>query len=486
MPHFAFSFTNLCRVGTSLNSESLIRYYNSEVVTKVLSVILAAENSSAYADICRGISKYWDVPLIDMQPGRPGPVWDPFVDKEPRLCYPPCLTSSKRTGSVFNDANGVHEFTNAPEVSPNDRVVFSQKDLCIKEEVNDSTIETVDKANLLTEDHDLCKNWVPVAANRTLSSVKEKQLALKTANLTVQNIPSMSVPTNFSEQLDSGSGSVVTETSYSSQTVSAERLILLETATCGSVNENVTSKEATSGSNFLTKESVSLANESRLVCHINDEKCRIISQRNSQLPTVFKPQAYINQYTQGDVAASAAANLAVLASEESKVSESHISSNPKRTVAANTALQMKAFSGATLNFVWPGFYKKQIEIPRERCGWCFACKAASTCKKGCLLNLAATNAIKRSARSFSGVRPVKHVDSHLPTVAAQIAQMEESLRGLIAGPLSDVQYNKQWHKLAREASSCKVLKYLLLEVSFFFFREFTYIAYSNCFFIYLL
>lgn len=450
-------------VGTSI-SESIIRYYNSDSITEVLSVILAAENSSVYTDIYRGISKYWTVPLIDVQPGKPGPLRDSFVDKDPRLCYAPCITSSKITSGVLNDANEVHYMTNSIKGSLNVRDVF-QKDHCI-EEVNGSTIESMGKANLpdaLPAGYDLCRSRVRESATGALCHVGDKQFATETTTFAVGKTPSTSVPANFSEQM--GCGSAVTEFSCSSQTVPSDRSILLETATCGSVNENITRKEDASSFVFLpNKESVSVTNESRFECHINDDKYRIRSQMNSQVPALFQPQAYINQYIQGDVAACAAANLAVLASEESNVSEARVSSNPRKAVAANTALQMKAFSGAISNFLWPGVDKKLMEIPRERCGWCIACKAASTWKRGCLLNLVATNALKRFARNFCGLRRVKHVESHLPIVAAQIAHMEESLRGLISGPLLDVQYNKQWHKLAREASSCRVLKFLLLEL----------------------
>lgn len=455
-------------------SESVVKYFNSDSITEVLSVIVAAENSSVYADICRGISKYWKVPLIDVRPGKPGPLLDSLIDKEPRLCYTPCMTSSKLTSGVSNDANEVHYMTNSIKGSPNGRDVF-QKDHCI-EEVNGSPIESMGKTDLLdalTAGYDLCQRMVRKSATGASCHVEDKQFHTSTVGKT----PPTSVPTNFSEQM--GCGSLVTEMSCSSQPIPSDRSIFLETATCGSANESITRKEDASSFNFLPKkESISVINESRLKCHINGDMYHI-SQMNSRLPALFQPHAYINQYIQGDIAASAAANLAVLASEESNVSEARVSSNPRKAMAASTALQMKAISGATSNFFWPGLDKKLMEIPRERCGWCIACKASSTWKRGCLLNLAATNAQKRFARNFCCLRRVKHFESHLPIVAAHIAHMEESLRGLISGPLSHMQYNKQWHKLAREASSCKALKFLLLEVSFFFWINLS-IVYFHC------
>lgn len=452
----------------SLNSESesIIRYYNSDDVANVLSALSAAENSSAYADICRSTSKYWELSLINMQPGKPGPLWVPSVDREPCPSYHQ-ITSSERIG-VVEDRNWVHNWTKASDGCPGDRVAFHQKDYCIKEGGNVSGLEMVDKPNLpdnFTEDDDLGINKIKEAANGTLFPAKDEQFMPEATTLTVDNALLPSVATDFSEQL--GSRSVLTETSQSSQHISVERLSFPEIAICVSVNEEGTPRENEAGLiSLIKRESVSVANESRFECHSNDKKYAIAIKKDSRSPFVFKPQSYVNQYIQGDLAASAAANLALLASDGSKVSEAHVSSNPRKAVAATTALQMRVFSAAVMNFFWPGD-KKLMEIPRERCGWCIACKTASTCKKGCLLNLAATNAIKRSGRNFSALRPVKQVGNHIPVIGAQIAHMEETLRGLTTGPLSDAQYNKQWHKLAREASSCKVLKYLLLEVSFF-------------------
>ncbi|WOL12667.1 DDT domain-containing protein PTM-like isoform X2 [Canna indica] len=177
----------------------------------------------------------------------------------------------------------------------------------------------------------------------------------------------------------------------------------------------------------------------------------------------FKPQSYVNHYIHGEIAASAAANLALLTNEDRESSEARTSSNSRKTVAASIALEMNAFSDSKMYFLWPTVEKKLIDIPRERCGWCIACKGTLTNRKGCLLNLVTTNAIKGSTRNINGLHLAKHGETHLSIIAAHIENMEGALHGLIVESFLDAESNLRWHKQLREASSCRILKILLLE-----------------------
>jgi hypothetical protein len=180
----------------------------------------------------------------------------------------------------------------------------------------------------------------------------------------------------------------------------------------------------------------------------------------------FKPQAYMNLYNHGNIAASAAANLALLTSDEGKVSAAQIITNPRKKMAADCALQVKAFSSAAAQFVWPSTEKKVMEVPRDRCGWCLACKSSAIGnKKACFLNLATVNASKGSARIFSAMHVIRSSESHFPSIVAYLTNMEESLRGLLVGSLQDMQQRQRWHKQLQEASNCRTIIPLLLEVS---------------------
>ncbi|CAN6304507.1 unnamed protein product [Urochloa humidicola] len=179
----------------------------------------------------------------------------------------------------------------------------------------------------------------------------------------------------------------------------------------------------------------------------------------------FKPQAYMNLYHHGNIAACAAANLAIITADQDKVSSCQVTANLRKKIAADNALQVKVFSSAAARFVWPSTEKKIMEIPRDRCGWCLACRSSAIGnKKGCFLNIAAANAAKSSARVLSFMHVIENSDSHFPSIIAYLANMEESLRGLLTSSLQDVQQKQRWHQQLREASNCRTVIPLLLEL----------------------
>ncbi|RLN42947.1 uncharacterized protein C2845_PM01G36850 [Panicum miliaceum] len=179
----------------------------------------------------------------------------------------------------------------------------------------------------------------------------------------------------------------------------------------------------------------------------------------------FKPQAYMNLYNHGNIAACAAANLAIITAEQGKVSSSQLTTNFRKKMAADNALQVKIFSSAAAQFVWPSTEKKLMEVPRDRCDWCLACRSSAIGnKKACFLNMAAANATKSSARVLSAMHVIRNSDSHFPSIVTYLANMEESLRGLLVGSLQDMRQTQRWHQQLREASNCRTVIPLLLEL----------------------
>jgi len=178
----------------------------------------------------------------------------------------------------------------------------------------------------------------------------------------------------------------------------------------------------------------------------------------------YKPQSYINCYMHGDFAASAAANLAVLSSEDSR-SVGHVSDNLGKATSGNTYLLAKAFSQTASRFFWPSSEKKLVEVPRERCGWCLSCKALISSKKGCMLNHAALSATKNAMKILSGLAPVRIGEGIIPSIATYVIYIEESLRGLIVGPFLSECYRRHWRKQVERATSFSDIKPLLLKVS---------------------
>jgi hypothetical protein len=183
--------------------------------------------------------------------------------------------------------------------------------------------------------------------------------------------------------------------------------------------------------------------------------------------TFFKPHAYINHYMHGDFAASAAANLSVLSSEESH-SETQKSGNGRKAIS-DILLQVKAFSTAASRFFWPSSERKLVEVPRERCGWCHSCKQPSSNRRGCVLNSAALTATKGVSKIISGLRPVMNGEGSLSSISMYILCMGEILCGLTVGPFLSAIHRKQWCKQVEDASSYSAIKQPLLEVSLFDF-----------------
>ncbi|KAK1426249.1 hypothetical protein QVD17_14919 [Tagetes erecta] len=178
----------------------------------------------------------------------------------------------------------------------------------------------------------------------------------------------------------------------------------------------------------------------------------------------FKPQTYLNVYIHGDFAASAGASLAILSSEEKLDTQTQSStSSHRKFMSANYSLQAKAFSLAAKRFYWPNYEKKLVEVSRERCGWCLSCKAAISSKRGCLLNAAASNAIKGAAKILSSLRQSKNMEGSLASIATYVMYMEESLYGLTVGPFLNSSYRNQWQNHVEEAATLGEIKAYLLE-----------------------
>ncbi|XP_022752616.1 DDT domain-containing protein PTM-like isoform X2 [Durio zibethinus] len=195
--------------------------------------------------------------------------------------------------------------------------------------------------------------------------------------------------------------------------------------------------------------------------------------RDARNPTIdhaymgisFKPNAYVNHYIHGHLAATAAAKLAVLSSEESHISEANKSSSARKfTSTSNIFLQVKAFSSSASRFFWPSAEKKLLDVPRERCGWCHSCRASASSKKGCMLNSAVSTATKSVNKILVGFPPLKSGEGSLPSIATYVLYMEESLRGLVAGSFLSPDYRKQWRRKVEEASTCDAIKVLLLDL----------------------
>jgi hypothetical protein len=406
-----------CRIGTSSDAESYARYYNRYDVVKVLQRLAL---SDAYGDICRQIEEYWKHLLGIVQSERSKVGKEIGVSHTPQssmLSFTPTKAGDGSGWTTLKDG-GSSKTVALPQTNVQQKFVASEEQKCM------SSLGAVAENNA-----DVC--------NRTLS-----------AQYNIHNAPrnrafAPSVVSSISHQ----NGSVVTGVYNIAQAQPAQSTSHPDLSTYVGTN--------------------SMPREGKEHLQLFAERPGNMSGGKSAKLLSFKPQAYMNLYNHGNIAASAAANLAVITSDEGKISASKLTANPRKRMAADNSLQLKAFSSAAAQFVWPSTEKKLMEVPRDRCGWCLACRSSAIGnKKACFLNMATANAAKGSARILSAMHVIKNSDSHFPSIVAYLANMEESLRGLLVGSLQDVQQKERWHQQLQEASNCRTVVPLLLEVSY--------------------
>jgi hypothetical protein len=423
-----------CRIGTSSAAESCSRYYNRYDVVKVLQRLAL---SDAYVDICSRIEEYWKHLLGIAQSERSKIVKDVGVSHTPQSGML-SFTPKAGDGSVWTTLKdgGYSKTVVLPQTYMQQKFVSSEEQKRMP-----SLVAAAEK------NAEVC--------NQTLSTQYNIHNALRNGAF------GSSVVLPISHQ----NGSVVKGVYDTAHTQPAQIVSRPD------VLANV-------GSNGMPREGAvsTISAKAELFCppYQGKQHLQLFAERSGSTNggkaaklSSFKPQAYMNLYNHGNIAASAAANLAIITSDEGKVSASKQTANPRKRMAADNSLQLKAFSSAAAQFVWPSTEKKLMEVPRDRCGWCLACRSSAIGnKKACFLNMATANAAKGSARILSVMHVIKNSDSHLPSIVAYLANMEESLRGLLVGSLQDAQQKERWHRQLREASNCRTVIPLLLEVSY--------------------
>ncbi|XP_042514046.1 DDT domain-containing protein PTM-like isoform X2 [Macadamia integrifolia] len=446
---FLGTCNHLLVLNASMNTGAYSRYYSPIDIPKVLQVLCSSvEHKNLYMVICNGIIKYWKISQACNYslPVKTETATYPADEKEEAMVSTPLFPfSGKKTCKLMDTNDGENSASSLTENNVGNATLSCPGNDCQETGFNCTSFITVSQV----DSHSLKKD--DYATTQLVGQLENNKLH--------EQLGTESTVSN-------GSVSLLADPSDLNNQSLADKSILLETATCTSGNRHGPKKENGNGVALPTTSGpLSMVSESTEGKHGTGVTSKVyMIHACSYMGSNFKTQTYVNQYVLGDTAASAAANLAVLSSEESRVSESNALSNARKFVSANVSLQMKAFSSAVFRFFWPNSEKKLMEVPRERCGWCLSCKAPITSKKGCLLNLAASNALRGAARVHGGLRPIKNGKGNLPDIAAYILYMEESLSGLTVGPFLNLSYRRQWHKKVERATTCTVLKLLLLEL----------------------
>ncbi|KAL9225620.1 hypothetical protein vseg_001522 [Gypsophila vaccaria] len=416
---------HLLLLKVSLKASSIVRYYNRKDVPKVVSVISSSPyHSVSYLEICQKICGYWGLPQAVVSPilvNQATMALDYEVDYK-LLPLQSHISHENRNEKVLYDV-GNETYANSVGESSIYGAVGLGNEPFLKFASDDITLG----APIQSDPRSMPYSTVAsVRQNATdESSMLSEQAEFYRAKQGLTNQPTMagitSWPSGYADSVVAGhsNGVCLPESHYMQ------------------VREN---KSKVSGR----------------LSHKKKDTC-------SYMGSVFKPHAYINSYVHGAFAATAAANFAALSSDENQASEVH-ASDPRKAMAANISLQVKAFFSAAVRFFWPSAEKKLVEIPRERCSWCLHCKATVISKKSCLLNQAALSATRAEMKFISGLRLEKLSEGSLYGIIAYTLYMEESFRGLIHGPFRSSSYREQWRKKVEQASSCCEIKALLLDL----------------------
>ncbi|CAM0950272.1 unnamed protein product [Alopecurus aequalis] len=433
---FLGSCNYLLVIGASSDADSYARYYNQYDVVKVIQVLAF---SDTYTDICKRISEYWPHLLDVYQNERSKVGKDTGVSHALQCNALLSVTPRKADGRVCATIKDGGESNTAiiSQVNVQCEVVATKYTVCSAEQLEEQ------KCMMTSVD----------------AGTEKNNLQTPSAQNDVHTIPmNGAFGSSGVSSVSHLNGSMVTGFSNLTHAQPTHGLIRPDSSACCSGNDNGMPKEDAGATISVKADSFCPSYQSK------HPFGNVIGGKPTKLSS-FKPQAYMNLYNHGNIAASAAANLALLTSEEGKVSAAQIITNPRKKMAADCALQVKAFSSAAAQFVWPSTEKKVMEVPRDRCGWCLACKSSAIGnKKACFLNLATANASKGSARIFSAMHVIKSSESHFPSIVAYLTNMEESLHGLLVGSLQDMQQRERWHKQLQEASNCRTIIPLLLEL----------------------
>ncbi|GLT51296.1 hypothetical protein SLA2020_247160 [Shorea laevis] len=405
---FLGTCNHLLVLKASVNLDSYLRYYNLNDIPKVLKVLSSfIQYGKSYFGICKAIMKYWNLPdsiCLLMETNEMGTNMQSVTkDSKPAALSPQACGNGSYKVPDTVDAVNTSSF-NASNVD-NVGVSYAQTSTDLMNQTDLPDIRLSELSNV-----------------ESAGSIRQQ---MDTCDVTPQSLVDRST--------------VMDLTIYTSENINGSHLGLINGVYLGGYELHPSKAD-------------------KLAVFESDMKNSVTD--SAYMGLSYKSQTYVNHYIHGEVAAVAAAKLAVLSSEESQLAGVNKSGSNRKVTTSDISLQAKAFSSMASRFFWPSVEKKPVETLRERCGWCLSCKSG---KRGCMLNSAVSSATKSAKDILNGLPPIKNKEGSLPSIATYVLYMEESLRGLVAGPFLDLSYRQQWCKKVEDAS-CSAMKVCLLEL----------------------
>ncbi|KAB5540946.1 hypothetical protein DKX38_013920 [Salix brachista] len=165
---------------------------------------------------------------------------------------------------------------------------------------------------------------------------------------------------------------------------------------------------------------------------------------------------YMNYYIFGYKSASIAEVL--LSKSSDKTTENSIKSDEEMALA-----QMKVILKKSNKFHWSSIPSLNAEVQKEKCGWCFSCRA-TTDEPACLLNMSLGPVQEGSESEVINLKSKRNRKGYLIDLICHILLIEDRLQGLLLGPWLNPHYTKLWRKSILKASDIASVKHLLLKL----------------------
>ncbi|TKW36321.1 hypothetical protein SEVIR_2G433200v4 [Setaria viridis] len=160
---------------------------------------------------------------------------------------------------------------------------------------------------------------------------------------------------------------------------------------------------------------------------------------------------YINYYSFGQIAASAAEEL------KHKLSENK---EGKKPVQDALSFHLRTICKKYANIFALTDQKLSVELLKEKCGWCNSCQISGGVD--CIFRVTDVKCMEGTKPHALGVEAEKNMESHIILAMHNILSIEERLNGLLTGPWQNPQYRIYWRKEVLKAADVSSLKQPLL------------------------
>lgn len=163
---------------------------------------------------------------------------------------------------------------------------------------------------------------------------------------------------------------------------------------------------------------------------------------------------YVNSYNFARTASSVAEELTGNSSDKINVGFT-------KSLEDIISAQLKAISKKATKFSWPTIQSLNAEARKEKCGWCFSCRAPED-DGDCFINM--NDSAPDSTSEITDLGSKRNKKGHLVDVMGYILCFEDRLRAFLLGPWLNPHYSKIWRNNVVKASDVASLKHLLLMV----------------------